>query len=304
MQRPSARKDAGLAAPEDKRDNWRMDLVSLSSARFAATISPLGAELQSLTGQDGLEHLWNGDAAYWAGRSPILFPVVGMLNGGVFRWQGRSYPLEKHGFARRRRFTLVDHGASSATFRLVADEATRLSYPFDFKLDLRYELGDELVIAATVFNRGDVPMPFSFGFHPALRLTRPGDGELTFAQRETGPVWRMDDAGLLDRTELLPGNGQTLEIGDRLFESDAMILRDVASRSVTLRTGERTISVAWRNLPDLGLWSKPGAPFLCIEPWAGFNDPAGFDGMIADKPGIVMLPPDTEWAASMTIEPL
>ncbi len=281
-----------------------MDLVSLSSSRLSATIDPLGAELQSLTEKDGTEYLWNGDAAFWTGRSPILFPVVGMLNGGVYRWQEKCYALEKHGFTRRSKFALADRDASSATFRLAATEVTRSSYPFDFTLDLRFALGDELIIAATVFNLGTGPMPFSFGFHPALRLTTPGDSELAFAQRETGPVWRMDEAGLLDRTETLPGDGHVLKIDSRLFESDAMIVRDVASRLVTLRTGARTLTVAWSNLPDLGLWSKPGAPFLCIEPWAGFNDPAGFEGMIADKPGIVMLAPGAEWTASMTIKPL
>ena len=71
-----------------------MDLISLASEHLACTVDPLGAELQSLTGRDGRQWLWDGDPHYWSGRAPILFPIVGMLAGGAFRWQGRRYALE------------------------------------------------------------------------------------------------------------------------------------------------------------------------------------------------------------------
>lgn len=275
-----------------------MNLIAIASDRFHATVSPLGAELQSLTGQDGTDYLWDGDAATWTGRSPILFPVVGALSGGAYRWQGAAYPLEKHGFARRSRFAVVDHDRASATLRLTADDASRIVYPFEFALELNYALGDELVVTATVSNEGDGPMPFSFGFHPAVRIS-PGATVLAFGRAERGPVCRIDADGLLDRTEPLPGDGESLVIGETLFAQDAMILRGTASRSAVLRTGGRTIEFAWDNLPDLALWKKPGAAFLCVEPWAGHSDPARFAGSIEDKPGIVMLPPGKRWMARL-----
>jgi len=281
-----------------------MDLVTLGSGHFDCSINLFGAELHRLTGKDGREYLWDGDPAWWGGRAPILFPIVGMLAGGSYRWEGRTYRLEKHGFARRRKFEVVEHESTSATLRLRADEATREVYPFDFELDLRFALGEALSVTATVRNRGAGAMPFSFGFHPALRWPRDGAARLLFDEQESGPVWRMDDKGLLARQEPPPGNGSTLPLNDALFADDAMILRDVASRGLRFDAGASSLRVAWSDLPDLGLWTKLGAPFLCIEPWAGFNDPAGFKGDFGEKPGIVLLAPGSSWTASMTIEPL
>ena len=118
-------------------------------------------------------------------------------------------------------------------------------------------------------------------------------------------MWRIDGEGLIARHEPLPGDGRTLRLDDGLFADDAMILRDAASRAVRFEHAERA-ACAWRgrNLPDLGLWTKPGAPFLCIEPWAGHSDDrAGFTASSA-KAGIVMLAPGSAWTAAMTIEPL
>jgi len=281
-----------------------MDLVTLSSAVLSCSIDRLGAELHRLSGADGREYLWNGDPDIWSGRAPILFPIVGMLAGGEYRWQGRTYALEKHGFARRRKFAVVEQQAASATLRLTADDATRRVYPFEYELDLRFALAEALTVTATVRNRGDGAMPFSFGFHPAFNWPRDGDARIVFDAREAGPVWRMDRDGLIARSEPLSGDGLTLALDDGLFADDAMILRDVASRGMRFNSGETSVRVTWDNLPDLGLWTKPGAPYLCIEPWAGFNDLAGFDGDISEKPGIVLLAPGSSWTASMTIAPL
>lgn len=282
----------------------RMNRVTLRSAQLSCSIDLLGAELQRLTGADGREWLWDGDPAVWGGRAPILFPIVGALAGGAYRWAGRAYELEKHGFARRRPFAVVEQEAASATLRLSADAATREVYPFDYELDLRFALAEALTVTAVVRNRGAGPMPFSFGFHPALRWPRGGEAQLVFDQREVGPVWRIDAAGLIARNEQLPGDGRRLRLDDALFADDAMILRDVASRSVRFAHDAGSVRVMWDNLPDLGLWTRPGAGYLCIEPWAGFNDPVGFDGEISAKPGIVMLAPGSSWTASMTIAPL
>ena len=282
----------------------RMDLVTLRSERLQCSINPLGAELQRLTGDDDREWLWDGNAAYWSGRAPILFPIVGMLAEGVYRWQGRPYALEKHGFARRRAFAVVERTAASATLRLSADHATRQMYPFDFELELRFVLTNELTITATVRNRGEEPMPFSFGFHPALRWPRAGEAQLLFDARESGPVWRIDGNGLIARKEPLPGDGRRMVIDDALFVDDAMILRDVASRAICFEHDEGIVRVVWDNLPDLGLWTKPGAPFLCVEPWAGFSDPVGFVDDISEKPGIVILDRGSDWSATITIAPL
>ncbi len=145
-----------------------MASISLSSGALACTIDPFGAELSSLS-VAGRDYLWDGDPAWWSGRAPILFPIVGMLAGGAYRWHGREHALDKHGFARRRRFDLVEQTEASVTFRLSADAGTRAIYPFEFELDVQFALCAALTVSARVSNRGSGPMPFSFGFHPATR---------------------------------------------------------------------------------------------------------------------------------------
>ena len=49
------------------------------------------------------------------------------------------------------------------------------------------------------------------------------------------------------------------------------------------------LEIAWQGFEQLGLWMKPGADFLCIEPWAGHADIAGYDVDLWSKPGIVMV---------------
>ena len=55
---------------------------------------------------------------------PILFPIVGRLNGDVLRIDGVEYPMKQHGFARRSAFALVEHSDARAVF-LLEDDAIR-----------------------------------------------------------------------------------------------------------------------------------------------------------------------------------
>ena len=75
--------------------------VSISSGELSAEIDPNGAQLSSLKDRNAHELLWNGDPEVWAGRAPLLFPIVGALAGGSYRLGCDRYPLSRHGFARR-----------------------------------------------------------------------------------------------------------------------------------------------------------------------------------------------------------
>ena len=75
-------------------------------------------------------------------------------------------------------------------------------------------------------------------------------------------------------------------------------------RSEGLEFGERTgeqLRVEWLGFPDLGIWTKPGAGYLCIEPWLGHADPVDASGEIFEKPGIATLPPGGTWQGALTI---
>ena len=287
-----------------------MESVTIRSAALSATISPEGAELQSLRDAAGRELLWGGDPAVWSGRAPILFPIVGSLAGGRYRLGGKSYALARHGFARRSRFAPVTQGEGEALFRLTDSPPTHAAYPFPFVLEIRFALaGATLSIEATLLNPGDAPLPASFGFHPALRWPLPYGAArenhiILFDTPEPEPIRRLDGDGLLiAEPQPTPIEGRRLALRDALFRDDALILDRPKSRSLWYgAAGTPGVVVRFPAMPQLGLWTKPGAGYLCVEPWQGLADPQGFTGDFRDKPGVIAIPGGEARRFAMTIE--
>src|SRR5258707_2914110 len=114
--------------------------LSLSSGDLTAEVNPLGAQLSTLPDRAGRDLLWDGDASVWAGRAPLLFPIVGTLAGGCYRLGSKIYHLPRHGFARGRLLDIVDATSAGAAFRLRADEASLQVYPFRFGLNVHFAL--------------------------------------------------------------------------------------------------------------------------------------------------------------------
>ena len=285
------------------------DGVAIAGEGLSAGISPLGAELQYLRDRDGRDLLWDGDPAWWNGRAPLLFPMIGVVAGDAIRVDGRSYPMAKHGFARRRQWTVLARQADSATLRLEDDAETRASYPFAFRLDVHYAIaGATLTIAVDLHNPGETALPASFGFHPALRWPLPygrprAEHAVRFAEPEPAPIRRIDAAGLLrPDPEPTPVAGRDLALRDALFTDDALIFDQLRSRGLRFgAAGAPGVAVDFREMPQLGIWTKPGAPYLCIEPWAGIADPQGFAGEFRDKPGVIEVAPGGRHRFAMRI---
>lgn len=270
--------------------------VTIASQTLGATVSSLGAELQRLRTSTGQELLWDGNPAIWAGRSPLLFPIVGSVKDDRITVDGKRYPLSRHGFARTSTFELIEAQPSRCLWRLRASEPTRARYPFEFRLEMAYAIeGDRLTMSATVVNEGDGPMPASFGFHPAFRWPlQPGlpreRHEIRFEKPEPAPLRRLAD-GLLGETVPSLVHGDRLALADSLFVHDALIWDRLQSRSLTYGgPSGRSLRLDFPDMPHLGIWTKPGAGYVCLEPWQGFASPVGFDGELAEKPGIVEIP--------------
>lgn len=282
--------------------------VTLSSPHLQAQISTLGAELVSLRDDAGNDLLWDGDPAFWTGRSPLLFPIVGRLRDDKALIDGRSYPMKQHGFARTSTFDIVDVDAQSCRLRLSASNATKELYPFDFRLDVTYHIKEaELIFTASVFNLNDQAMPVSFGFHPALRWPLPYGGdrhahEIRFEKPEPTSLHALSDGLIGEASRKTPLQGDRLVLHDDLFQDGALVWSELASRTVRYGVPDRrSITVSFPDMPHLGIWTKPGAGYVCIEPWQGYADPVGFDGELKDKPGIVMVQPGESRDFSMSI---
>lgn len=282
------------------------ETISVASDGIKAEIAMLGAELVGLADGSGRDYLWSGDPQWWSGRAPLLFPMVGRAFGDQIKVEGLHYPLPQHGFARRSRFSAVESTLSRCVLRLNDSEQTRAAYPFAFRLDLAYEVQDAtLRVTATVSNPGNVPLPCSFGFHPAFRWPLPGatgTHEVAFEYEETAPIRRLAKGLIEAQTYPNPFVTGKLAPDAALFEHDALVFDQLKSRRATFGpAGGPTITVAFPDMPNFGLWSKPGAPFICLEPWQGFASPADFDGEFAERPGVVCIAPGGERAFGMAI---
>jgi galactose mutarotase-like enzyme len=287
------------------QSNW----VKISSGVLSAEIDPHGAQLSRLCDRESRELLWDGNPAIWAGRAPLLFPIVGVVAGGTYRLGKESYALSRHGFARGKDFSIASVTADSATFKLSADAATLKVYPFQFELLVQFALvGATLSVTTTVRNLGSQEMPASFGYHPAFRWPLPFGGErsahtIEFDADEPEPVRRIDAAGLLTPTpHATPIQQRRLRLRDDLFENDVLILEQVRSRAVSYGSerGPR-LRIGLEAAPYLGFWTKPGANFICIEPWHGITDPVDFAGDFRDKPGVFIVGAGEERVLPMTI---
>jgi galactose mutarotase-like enzyme len=283
--------------------------LHIASDELRAEIDPLGAQLSVLQDRSGRDLQWNGDPSVWAGRAPLLFPIVGELAGGQYRLGGKSFPLSRHGFARRRPFTVDEATASGVSLRLSDDAETLAVYPFRFDLNVRFSIaGPTLSTTVTIHNPGSIALPASFGFHPAFRWPLPyGEARAThfleFDVPEGAPVRRLDAQGLLRaESQPTPVVGRRLRLEDALFAEDVLIFDRLQSESLTYGAehGPR-LRVSFTDTPLLGLWTKPRAGFICIEPWHGIADPAGFTGDFHAKPGVFTVAPGAQKTIVMTV---
>ena len=276
-------------------------------------ISAHGAELQSLQ-CGGREYLWHGDPAYWGRRSPILFPMVGKVYGGVFRVDGKEYPMGQHGFARDEEFTFDGE-------RYVLSGCPLDRYPYKFELSVRYRTeGRRFYAEWEVLNTDTRDMHFQIGAHPALMLPDyhqedPVHGYLQCLDGDGNvvdhPVMSHGlDGGCfteLDAPVPIPvGEDGLLPITSETFAIDTFVVEHGAVKSVTLLDKFRRpyLSVGSDQTQAYGIWApyKPGCPFVCLEPWCGMADLVGFAGDISQRYLNHRLAPGERFAFTYWIE--
>lgn len=285
-------------------------MIQLNNKTLQVNIHPQGAELQSIFHlQHQLEYLWNANPEYWGKHAPVLFPIVGQLNENTYAYNQKLYSLPRHGFARDRAFDLVHQNESSATFQLNSDEATLSAYPFPFSFQIKYALsGNELTNEYSVKNTGNETLLFSVGGHPAFKVplvedTLYEDYYLEWEHPETIDRWTLQD-GLLN-THPLPFLQQqkTIPLSHDLFKKDAVVLKHPKSTSISLQS-HRTkhgLTMHFDGFPYFGIWAAKEAPFVCLEPWCGIADSLYHNGQLAEKEGIIHLPPHQTWSKAWRV---
>ncbi len=287
---------------------------TLKHAGAVAIADTLGGELISYITKDGKEQVWCGDANYWTGHAPVLFPIVGALLDDKINISGKSYSLAKHGFARKSEFDVSNVSENAITFTLKAHDATLAQFPFEFVLDITHTLNDDgFTTTYNVKNNSAEDMPFCIGGHagfacPINEGEKFEDYQLVFDKAITEKKPLYTDSKSIMHTENrlnLEWDGTTLPLNHKDFDIDVYIFDDIPSHSVRLAhksTGEG-VTFDFCGFSQLGIWSPPGknAPFVCLEPWQGLPAYENETGNFEDKPHIVRLAKGEDYKAGYKV---
>ena len=286
----------------------------LESERLKITVDSHGGELCSLYDKArDKELLWQADPAYWKRHAPILFPNVGRHFGDSYRIGERSYPSHQHGFARDMEFLPSPSPQGAIGFYLDSTPETRKDYPFDFRLITLYKLEKNvLTITWRVDNTGTEELPFTIGGHPAFNLPERKEGtdilcKLSFPESDGLSYHLLDKASgtvILDKVYMMPLEDHKTDIHKDQFDNDALVFDGGQITSVQLLSaeGEPVLGMKAESFPNFGIWSVPGAPFICLEPWEGRTDNYGYNGDLRDKKGVTILSPGRSFEKSYSIE--
>ncbi len=280
-------------------------ITTLSNRSLTAQINHKGAELISLKNKKNTEYIWNGNPIYWGKHSPVLFPIVGTLKNNQFQYKGEKYALSRHGFARDLPFILIEKSDNYALFSLVNSDTTLLCYPFEFELRIGFTLTEnELKITYQVTNKNNFLMPFSIGAHPAFALPKSfEDYHLHFEKEEEVITFQLENDLISDKTIILPIIRNNLKLNYALFENDALIIKKMKSNFITIIEKSKPIlRIKFEDFPNLGIWTKNNAPFICIEPWQGYSDTIENSGDLFEKEGIQIVNANENFNCEFSIE--
>lgn len=258
-------------------------LYTIKNDHLLCKISSEGAEIRSLLNKkNGVEHIWQIDKSVWGSSSPVLFPAIGKIKSGQITYQGQAYDMPKHGIIRHNNdLTFIQQSESACSFILQSSEKTLKQYPFHFIFEVTYELIDNrLIMTYHIENKSALEMPFICGGHTAyacpldqkISLT---DYVIEFPQGLDLKASTLGASGLLsDKVRKITSQNHTLQLTENLFNEDALIFENIKTDWVKLRRkkDKRGIVVKFTDFPHLALWAKPGADYVCIEPWLGLPD--------------------------------
>lgn len=289
--------------------------LSFQKGSYSAAADTRGGELISFRDGAGTEYIWGGDPAYWSGRNPVLFPIVGTLKNNRVRFNGQEYEMSRHGFARDSEFTVAEQGGDFIVFELRESPDTLARYPFPFLLRIRHQLLEGgFATTFEVVNTGDSPLPFCVGAHTAFNCPlysgeRFEDYRLVFDREEDAGSLILTDSGTLRPGGLIPilRRTDTIPLSHEPFDKlDTLIFDDLRSRGVKLihKDTGRGVHMAFEDFPMIAFWtrSNANAPYLCLEPWHGCAARDDESGEFSDKPHCITLDPGVGKSLTYTVK--
>ncbi len=289
-------------------------MFTLSNAFLKILVKPKGAELCGITAvKNQKQFMWHADPEVWESYAPNLFPVIGALKEDSYLFEGNKYQMPKHGFVRHSEaIKLIKQTENSLSFSLTYNQDLLQIFPFKFQFNITYTLTDNILkITHTVKNLDNKTIYFSVGGHPAFKCPlydneNYTDYSLVFESEETAETYllNMDNGLVTDQTKPAFDTKNSIHLTHDLFNKDALIFKDLKSRQVALvsKTHGEILNVSFNDFNYLGLWAKPNAPYVCIEPWLGIADAENTSQNLTEKEGIIKLPINETFNASYSIQ--
>lgn len=287
-------------------------MQTINNKNFQVSVKDIGAELCSFKSlNSNKEYIWKADPEVWAAHAPNLFPVIGCLKEDGFLYQGEEYKCPKHGFVRKNNnVVLIEKTANSLVFGLKYSEESHKIYPFKFEFIIQYMLeNNRLIVQHTIINHGDDTMLFSLGGHPGFTCPLNADEKyadyyLEFEKPETAQTWHVLENGLIDlETTPVLDSPTIIKLQPHIFDDDALVFKNLNSSKVSLKSKKsgQVLSVEFEDFPYLGIWAKPEADYVCIEPWIGIADSIDSDRNFENKEGLHRLSSRKSFVATYSI---
>lgn len=279
---------------------------TIQNEKLTVVISSKGGEFQSVKGSDGREYLWQGDEATWTDRGPNLFPYIARLTDGAYTYEGKEYHMDIHGFLMYSEMELISHEESKLVLGLGSSPKTKEQYPFDFSLEITWELKEEKAeVTYKVVNRDEKTMYFGIGGHPGFSLPLEDglsfeDYEIDFGEKAAPVRVGMSDDCFVtgEDTPFALGESGILKLHHHLFDDDAIILREIPEK-VTLRSkkGTRSVTVTFPDMNYLGIWHWPKTEvdYVCIEPWTSLPSRKGVVEALETQKNLISLQPESTY---------
>jgi len=275
----------------------------ISSDTLTATINSHGAELCSVKNKNGIEFIWQAKPEVWARHAPVLFPIVGKLKNNQFIFEGKTYELPQHGFARDMEFTLKEKRENAFIFELQSNSQTKKIFPFDFIFQIAYILNrDKLTVQYKVKNPAPEALFFSLGAHPAFNVPLQAnenfeDYYLEF-EKNNYDITILNEGLRTSGKQQLVLKDNKLVLSKNLFDKDALVFESSQINSVALCSSKSNHKIIMdsKGFPYFGIWSKKGCTeFVCLEPWFGVADHENTNQNFSQKEGIISLKAQEEF---------
>lgn len=290
-----------------------MNIFQIENEYLKVSVHETGAELCSVYNKiKDIEHIWQAQPDIWSSHAPNLFPVIGAIKDGFKIIDGKKYKVPRHGFIRNNeKLRLKERTDRQLVFELLHDKETLKVYPYQFSFRIAFTLREnKLEISHEIINLDQKPIYFSLGGHPAFNIClseneKISDYSLRFDQKMNLDTLLLNEKGLVTKkSRSVLRSENEFRLSEDIFNNDALIFRNIPAKRISLRSRERgeILNVSYKDFKNLGIWSKPGAPYVCIEPWLGIADFEDAPDDFTRKADVLSIEAEKEFYATYEIE--